>query len=147
MDRVSPSARSRIMSLVKSRHGRTTERRLRAHLIRRALGGWTMNDPSLPGKPDFVFHRAKVAVFVDGCFWHGCRRCKRPPTTNIAFWVSKVTVNMRRDRRVSNALRQAGWAVFRVRECTLKDCARTEAFLTRMERSVRNGERKERRKW
>jgi len=136
MDRVSKSARSRIMSLVKSRHGRTTEMRLRAHLVRRAIAGWTMNDPTLPGKPDFVFRSSKVAIFVDGCFWHGCKRCKRPPSTNAKFWIQKIMANQRRDRRVSNVLRRAGWVVFRVRECTLKDPARTGAVLARLERST-----------
>jgi DNA mismatch endonuclease (patch repair protein) len=134
MDRVSSTARSRIMSLVKSRHGRTTERRLRAHLVARALSGWTMNEPTLPGKPDFVFARLRVAIFVDGCFWHGCARCKRPPKSNRAFWAGKIAVNQRRDQRVSSALRRAGWRVLRVRECTLKDAACTRAFLDKIEK-------------
>src|ERR1700689_4745705 len=103
MDRVSPVARSRIMSLVKSRHGRTTEKRLRAYFVGRGLRGWTMNEATLPGKPDFVFRRVRAAVFVDGCFWHGCRRCKRPPKSNVVFWEKKVLVNRRWDRRVTSA--------------------------------------------
>lgn len=113
--------------------------RLRAHLVRRAIAGWTMNDPTLPGKPDFVFRGPKVAVFVDGCFWHGCKKCKRPPRINAAFWSEKVTTNKRRDKRVSNALRRAGWVVFRIRECSLKDAALTGAALARMEKSIRRG--------
>jgi DNA mismatch endonuclease, patch repair protein len=133
MDRVTQTARSRIMSLVKPRHGRTTERRLRAHLVRRAMSGWKMNVTELPGKPDFVFAQTKVAIFVDGCFWHGCRRCKRPPSSNVAFWDLKVVVNKRRDVRVARALRRQGWTVFRVRECTLKNSARTRILLSRIE--------------
>lgn len=134
MDRVSPTARSRIMSLVKPRHGRTTEKRLRAHLVRCAISGWRMNDRDLPGKPDFVFSRAKLVVFVDGCFWHGCRRCKRLPSSNVEFWNRKVVVNQLRDRRVARKLRTSGWIVYRVRECTLKDSARTKIFLARIEK-------------
>src|ERR1700687_5648374 len=136
MDRVSPTARSRIMSLVKSRHGRTTERRLRAHLVARALSGWTMNEPTLPGKPDFVFARLRIVIFVDGCFWHGCTRCKRPPKSNKAFWTRKIVVNQRRDVRVSSALRREGWSVLRVRECTLKDAACTRALLNKIQRLI-----------
>jgi DNA mismatch endonuclease (patch repair protein) len=124
------------MSLVKPQHGRTTEKRLRAHLIRRALSGWTMNEPTLPGKPDFVFERLRIAVFVDGCFWHGCTRCKRPSKSNIEFWSRKILMNQRRDRRVSTALRRSGWTVLRVRECTLKNAARTDAFLKKIEMLV-----------
>jgi DNA mismatch endonuclease, patch repair protein len=137
MDRVTPTARSRIMSLVKSRHGRTTERRLRAHLVRRAISGWKMNVTELPGKPDFVFPSTKIAIFVDGCFWHGCRRCKRPPSSNVAFWDLKVAVNKRRDTRVARALRGRGWTVFRVRECTLKNGDRTRVLLSRIERMTK----------
>ena len=134
MDRVTPNARSRIMSLVKPRHGRTTEKRLRAHLVSRAISGWKMNVPELLGKPDFVFSRTKIVIFVDGCFWHGCRRCKRPPTSNVDFWNLKVVVNRRRDLRVARALRRRGWTVFRVRECTLKNSARTKILLSRIEK-------------
>ena len=133
MDRVSPKTRSRIMSLVKSRHCRTTEKRLRAHLVSRGISGWRMNDPSLPGKPDFVFPRAALAVFVDGCFWHGCRRCKHPPRSRVAFWVAKFLKNQRRDRLVSFQLRRAGWFVLRIRECDLKNSTRIRALLSKIE--------------
>jgi DNA mismatch endonuclease, patch repair protein len=136
MDRVSPKARSRIMSLVKSRHGRTTEKRLRAHLVSRGISGWRMNDPSLPGKPDFVFPEALLAVFVDGCFWHGCRRCKRPPKSRVAFWLAKFIANQRRDRLVSLRLRRAGWLVLRIRECDLKNSTRVGAVLSKIENLI-----------
>jgi len=138
MDRVSPEARSRIMSLVKSRHGRTTEKRFRAYLVSRGIGGWRMNDPSLPGKPDFVFRREMIVVFVDGCFWHGCRRCKRPPRSRVAFWLAKFAENRRRDRAVALRLRRAGWLVLRVRECDLKNSTRARAVLANLE-SLRSG--------
>lgn len=132
MDRVSPKARSRIMSLVKSRHGRTTERRLRAQLVCRGIAGWKMNDPTLPGKPDFVFQQQKLVIFVDGCFWHGCSVCKRPPKSNVTFWLDKMEVNRRRDKRISSKLRRSGWSVFRIKECELKNPASTVAWLRRI---------------
>lgn len=138
MDRVSQSARSRIMSLVKSAHGRTTERRLRAHLVCHGISGWAMNERRLPGKPDFVFHEVRLIIFVDGCFWHGCTRCKRPPKTNVSFWTDKVRMNQRRDKKVTAVLRREGWIVIRVKECDLRDVKRTRRILMKIERLSAN---------
>jgi DNA mismatch endonuclease (patch repair protein) len=80
------------------------------------------------GSPDFVFRRAKVALFVDGCFWHGCTRCLRMPKSS-AFWRAKIQRNVRRDAEVSRQLRTLGWKVIRVKECQLKAPAR---FLNRL---------------
>jgi DNA mismatch endonuclease (patch repair protein) len=82
------------------------------------ITGWWRGAP-LPGKPDFVFRAQKVAVFVDGCFWHGCPRHGRTPKTRVAFWTAKLVGNAQRDRAVSRALRAAGWTVLRVWECAL----------------------------
>lgn len=67
-------------------------------------------------RPDIVFTRRRVAVFVDGCFWHGCPDHQRVPSRNRAYWVPKLQGNMDRDRRVDAALIAAGWAVVRVWE-------------------------------
>lgn len=72
------------------------------------------------GKPDFAWPSLKVALFVDGCFWHGCPTCNRPSKSNVGFWGKKVSDNQRRDRRVARKLRQAGWSVLRVRECKIQ---------------------------
>lgn len=132
MDRVTPKARSRIMSLVRSRHGSTTEKRLRAHLVCRGVSGWKMNDPTLAGKPDFVFAKCKLAIFVDGCFWHGCV-CKRLPKSNAAFWLNKVAMNKKRDRKASRALRRSGWIVFRIKECDLKNAQHIVVWLRKIQ--------------
>ncbi|MFI5345141.1 MAG: very short patch repair endonuclease [Elusimicrobiota bacterium] len=116
MDRVNPRTRSRIMAAVKSRGGRTTERRLRAHIVASGIRGWRVNLKPLPGSPDFAFPRQKLAVFVDGCFWHGCPRCYRVPKSRVAFWTTKVASNVRRDRRQSRMLRSSGWRVIRLWE-------------------------------
>src|SRR5882724_991507 len=110
------------MALVKSQNGKTTERRLRACLVGAGISGWKMNCGTLPGKPDFVFLEKRLAVFVDGCFWHGCR-CKRLSKTRTLFWRQKITSNKRRDRRVAASLRLLGWSVVRVKECRLKSDA------------------------
>jgi DNA mismatch endonuclease (patch repair protein) len=63
-----------------------------------------------------VFTRARVAVFVDGCFWHGCPEHARPPRTNSGYWNAKIEINQRRDREQTVALEDAGWIVVRVWE-------------------------------
>ena len=70
--------------------------------------------PKLPGRPDFIFVMARVAVFVDGCFWHGCLRHYRTPKTNAAFWDAKIARNRERDAAVDLALGNLGWKVIRV---------------------------------
>ena len=71
-------------------------------------------------KPDFVFPRLHAAVFVDGCFWHGCPRHATQPKTNAKFWRDKIAANQARDRRVNRALRKRGWKVVRIWEHELR---------------------------
>jgi DNA mismatch endonuclease, patch repair protein len=71
------------------------------------------------GRPDFAWPGLKVAVFVDGCFWHGCL-CKTIPKTNRRFWVRKIDGNRRRDHFVTMTLRRHGWKVIRIRECAIR---------------------------
>lgn len=110
---VSPETRSRIMAAVKGRGGKSTERRLRAALVAFGVKGWRMNAADVLGKPDFLFPTEKIAVFVDGCFWHGCPRHYRRPSTSQTYWDAKVARNMARDRRNRAALRRQGWKVIR----------------------------------
>ena len=70
----------------------------------------------LPGKPDIVFPRRKIAVFIDGCFWHKCPKCFTEPATNNRFWIEKIASNIKRDRLVNIELRRNGWKVLRVWE-------------------------------
>jgi DNA mismatch endonuclease (patch repair protein) len=120
MDNVSAQVRSRTMAAVKSTGNRSTERVLRARLVRSGVRGWRMHAKDVAGCPDFVFDDARVAVFVDGCFWHGCPRCGRPPSSNQEYWTKKVARNQARDRRNARALRRDGWTVLRVWEHALK---------------------------
>ena len=80
-------------------------------------------------RPDFVFPRLRVAVFVDGCFWHGCPKHATQPKTNAAFWRDKIAANRARDRRVNHVLRALGWRVLRIWEHDLK--RRAEPALAR----------------
>jgi DNA mismatch endonuclease (patch repair protein) len=68
------------------------------------------------GKPDFVFPKFKLAVFVDGCFWHGCPKHATKPENNRAYWKRKLSANKTRDRLVNQTLRRAGWRVLRIWE-------------------------------
>jgi DNA mismatch endonuclease (patch repair protein) len=116
MDRLSKEKRSHIMSCVRSFGNRTTEVRLRAHLIRAGLTGWRVQGRELFGKPDFVFSDSKLALFIDSCFWHGCAKHYRKPATNMGYWARKVAYNRSRDRLVNLRLRSEGWSVLRIWE-------------------------------
>jgi DNA mismatch endonuclease (patch repair protein) len=118
MDHVSKKIRSKIMAAVHSRGNTTTELPLGRLLWAAGVRGYRKHWP-VEGKPDFAWPARKVAVFVDGCFWHGCS-CKYLPRTNTAFWRDKIETNKRRDRRVSHSLRRSGWAVIRVKECAVR---------------------------
>jgi DNA mismatch endonuclease (patch repair protein) len=91
------------MSRVQGRGNKATELTLLSLFKRNKITGWRRH-LSLPGKPDFAFAKQKVAVFVDGCFWHGCPKCYTRPKTNRAFWDKKREDNMARDRRVTRQL-------------------------------------------
>lgn len=112
-------SRGTLMSRVRSSGNATTERRLLTLFRSAHINGWRRNYP-LIGKPDFVFPVERLAVFADGCFWHGhnCGR-KLTPKTNAGAWCAKIGTNKRRDRRISSILRQRGWRVFRFWECAL----------------------------
>jgi DNA mismatch endonuclease (patch repair protein) len=83
----------------------------RAHKIT----GWR-RQASVFGRPDFIFAKPRVALFVDGCFWHGCPKHATRPKNNRAFWRRKLAANRARDARVTRTLRRAGWRVVRVWE-------------------------------
>ena len=104
------------MAAIRGRGNQTTELRLAAALRFFGLSGWRRHLP-LPGKPDFAWRSEKVAVFVDGCFWHGHEGCYKAPRHNAEFWEAKVEGNRRRDRRADRRLRALGWKVIRIWEC------------------------------
>jgi DNA mismatch endonuclease (patch repair protein) len=74
----------------------------------------------LPGSPDIVLVSRKIAIFVDGCFWHGCPKHSVIPTTNNSFWSDKIEGNQKRDKKATKELRKLGWCVVRVWEHDLK---------------------------
>ena len=84
-------------------------------------------------RPDFIFPKLKLAIFVDGCFWHGCPRHATQPKSNRVFWKKKLSQNISRDRRVNRALRRLGWQVIRIWECSLRGAA-IQSVLRRVRR-------------
>lgn len=123
------------MSRIRSSRNRSTELELAALFRATKLKGWRRN-ASLPGKPDFIFPATKLAVFVDGCFWHGhdCGRNLRPKR-NASAWRNKITGNQQRDRRVAQRLRALGWRVIRIWECALSN--RSEICVRKVLRALK----------
>jgi DNA mismatch endonuclease, patch repair protein len=118
MDNLSAEARSRTMSRIRSKD---TVPEL---VVRRYLHGvglrYRLHHPELPGKPDLVFARRRVCLFVHGCFWHGCPRCpngQQKVQSNTGYWIPKLARNRARDRASHRALRLAGWTVLVIWAC------------------------------
>jgi len=107
------------MSLIRSRGNTDTELALVKLLRRFRITGWRRNQ-QLVGRPDFIFRRARVAVFVDGCFWHGCPKHSSHTVRSGAYWQKKLSTNQARDRVVTRSLRAQGWRVLRIWEHELK---------------------------
>lgn len=162
-DVFSKAKRSEVMARIRSRGNRDTElalaKLLRAHKIwgwRRQVrvvvdSSWGIVDrrkrrgkvhqPSTKNQqltvtPDFVFWEHRVAVFVDGCFWHGCPKHATQPKNNRAFWQKKLGANRRRDLLVTRVLRRGGWRVVRIWECEL--AKRPEVCGRRIQRMLAN---------
>lgn len=114
---VPSETRSRNMAAIRSRDTKP-EIRLRKALF--AAGLRFRLKVKIAGSPDIVFLRKKIAVFVDGCFWHGCPKCYKKPVTNQEFWAQKVEENRRRDREVDARLEEDGWSVIRIWEHKIK---------------------------
>lgn len=129
-DVFSPAKRSDIMSRVKSRGNVATEVRLIRFFRTRRINGWRRRFP-LFGKPDIVFPKEHLAVFVDGCFWHGCPQHGTIPATNTSFWLDKIERNKARDRLVNRELRRRGWFIIRFWQHELKDPKKVERRLSR----------------
>src|ERR1041384_5931609 len=113
MDRFTPAKRSRIMSLIRAKENVATELRLILLFKRHNIRGWRRNSKAF-GKPDFIFPKRRIAVFVDGEFWHGHRTKSEIPASNREFWSAKIERNRRRDRLVNRTLRTRGWTVIRI---------------------------------
>ena len=112
--------RSDIMSKVRSNNNKSTELALIKFFKENNITGWKRNYP-VKGHPDFVFLDKKIAVFVDGCFWHGhdCRNTR--PSDNAEYWQKKRERNIKHDKEVTAMFKNRGWTVIRIWECELKN--------------------------
>ena len=109
-DTLTKKQRSYCMSRIRSSRTKPELKikRLMNHL------GFSYQPKGILGKPDFADKKRKIAVFVDGCFWHGCPKHYRKPKSNRRYWLPKIRKNMARDRKVSSALKNAGWKAIRI---------------------------------
>jgi DNA mismatch endonuclease (patch repair protein) len=126
--------RSEVMGRIRSRGNKGTELVLAALFRNGGITGWRRNEKVF-GKPDFVFRKARLAVFVDGCFWHACPKHCRRPRSRRRFWERKFARNQARDRRVNRRLRALGWRVLRIWEHDL--AKRGEVCLARVRAGLR----------
>ncbi len=130
-------SRSEQMSRIKGTHT-APERRLRTGLWTSGLR-YRLHAKTPGGRPDLVFNRARVAVFIDGCFWHGCPLHYVRPRTRPDFWAEKLGANVDRDRRQTKLLEERGWIVLRFWEHEVVDSL--EDVERQVVASVTHGER------
>ena len=123
--------RSEVMSRIKGCGNKNTELALMKIFRIHRITGWRRHQP-LYGKPDFVFPAKKVAVFVDGCFWHGCPKHYKIPETNRDFWEKKIDANVKRDRIVNKKLKRDGWLIIRIWEHDIKNHKKITSRLFRV---------------
>ncbi len=117
-DVLTKKQRSYNMSRIKGRDTKP-ELSLRKLLFRKGVRGYRTHY-KLPGKPDIVFLSKKVAIFIDGCFWHKCPKCFIEPETRKGFWLNKISGNVKRDKEVKKLLKKDKWKVLRFWEHEVK---------------------------
>jgi DNA mismatch endonuclease (patch repair protein) len=123
-DNLSPEDRRKTMQAVKGK-GTRLEKRLWAMLAGMRLNGWKKNPETITGKPDVVFPCQQIAVFIDGCFWHGCPQCQRKlPVTNREYWEKKIKRNVALAQIHNEQLEQDGWTVIRIWEHEMANTAK-----------------------
>lgn len=135
-DWLTRTQRSRNMASIRSIGNATTEKVFLRLLREAGVSGWRRH-VSLPGRPDFTFRARRLAIFLDGCFWHGCPRCYRLPEDNRKYWSKKLLMNRRRDCRHTRNLRCLGWKVLRIWEHSLKTPAQRARILAKLRVSLR----------
>jgi len=133
IDTLSPADRSALMGRVKGKH--TGPERIVRKLVSGLGYRYRLHGAKLPGKPDLVFARLRLAIFVHGCFWHRhqAKTCRlaRMPGSRVEYWTAKLEGNRKRDARNRRALARAGWKTLVVWECQLRDTERTRARIAR----------------
>jgi DNA mismatch endonuclease (patch repair protein) len=118
-DNVNPQVRSQTMKAVKSKNSKM-EVKFRSTLWRLGFRFYK-NVGTMPGKPDIVFPRKKIIIFLDSCFWHGCPLHLRLPSSNVEYWQAKINRNQSRDEKINNIYSEMNWRIFRIWEHELKE--------------------------
>ena len=118
-DTFSKKERTAIMQKVKSKGNKSTEHKLIEIFKHQDITGWKRNYPVI-GKPDFVFLDKRIAIFTDGCFWHGHNCRNITPKQNQTYWDKKRQRNIQRDKNITQYFENRGWAVLRFWECEIK---------------------------
>src|SRR5262245_22730708 len=113
----------RRMKAVRGKNNKTTEWRFRGLLVGAGVRGWKVRPKGIPGSPDFFFPEVRLAVFLDGCYWHACPRCGHVPRVNRPFWLAKLQRNRERDREKERRLAKEGIRVVRFWEHELKEAS------------------------
>lgn len=101
------------MVAIRSKGNQTTEIVFSKLLRANKITGWRRHIRRVFGVPNFIFQKEKVAIFIDGCFWHGCPQYKTQPKTNVRYWKQKIANNQKRDKEVKKQLIHNGWRVLR----------------------------------
>jgi len=123
------------MRAVLSKGNRSTENIFRSALKRFHIKYWRTH-PKAIFSPDFIFPRKKLAIYLDGCFWHGCKRHLRLPRTNVSYWENKIFANVKRDRTNRRLLKGLGWRVIRIWEHSLKNADSVQKQMKRLKRHL-----------
>lgn len=111
----------RIMKGVRGKGNKTTELCFKEALSSAGMKGWELNSREIQGCPDFFFQKEKLAIFLDGCFWHGCPKCGHIPQKNSIFWNAKINRNKERDVHITAILRRKGISVLRFWEHDIQE--------------------------
>lgn len=122
--------RSDVMSRIKDKGNKDTELAMLYLMQKHRISGWRRNQRVL-GKPDFVFRKEKIALFVDGCFWHSCPIHANTPKNNREFWIKKLKSSADRDVFVNRELKKLGWKVIRVWEHEFREPLKVVAKLNK----------------
>ncbi|TSC92189.1 MAG: DNA mismatch endonuclease, patch repair protein [Candidatus Berkelbacteria bacterium Licking1014_85] len=118
MDTVSKKQRSEIMSLVRSKETKM-EIAFRKMLWQKGFR-YRKNSVNYFGKPDIILKKYRTVIFLDSCFWHGCKKHCRMPSTNKKYWIDKIDGNQKRDKKVNKYYKKIGWKIIRIWEHDLK---------------------------
>lgn len=131
--KVNAKTRSQIMASVRSSGNKSTELKFISIMKVHSITGWRRHY-HVYGNPDFVFPNKHIAIFIDGCFWHGCPKHCRMPASRIQYWENKIFGNAKRDRHVTRELKKRGWTVVRFWEHDLAGGPVLGRKLTRLKR-------------